>query len=304
MTVFSDILIAHVSWTVAQTPITHIIFWKTVIKTFRSIYINCFNILSFLLRSAQNCRKCTSLDNLRVITQEGSMGTFSLFWSVKYLNFDQKLPIWTTNHIFLESRQSEVTKNPYFVLSPKGNQKKVSANGLIPVCRGVYIPYFKINPPIFCCPLFSENYLNPQVRVRISIIVNWTPKRLISPVLNLLLNLYIPPWLWKSFKFIVLRLLKIHLWLKKLNLFNFNHASKQNSPPGFYHYPQADRNCPFLPNSIFWGYFFLNRKRGQRIMELKKFTKLTRVLVTSFDGHKSHHLWNLYILGLFCCATI
>ena len=164
---------------VAQTPIKHIIFWKTVIKTFRSIYVNCFNILSFWLRSAQNWRKCTFLGNLRVITQEGSMGTFSLFWSIKYLNFDQKLPIW------------------------------------------------------------------------------------------------------------------IHLWLKKLNLFNFNHASKQNSPPGFYHYPQADGNCPFLPNSIFWGYFFLNRKRGQRIMELKKFTKLTRVLVTSFDGHKSHHLWNL-----------
>ena len=28
-----------------------------------------------------------------------------------------------------------------------------------PVYRGACIPYFKINVPIFCCPLFSENYL-------------------------------------------------------------------------------------------------------------------------------------------------
>ena len=34
-------------------------------------------------------------------------------------------------------------------------------SGLTPVCRGVYIQYFKITPPTFCCPLFSENYLNP-----------------------------------------------------------------------------------------------------------------------------------------------
>ena len=35
----------------------------------------------------------------------------------------------------------------------------------IPVCRGANTPYFKINAPIFCCPLFSENYLNTQVRI-------------------------------------------------------------------------------------------------------------------------------------------
>ena len=122
------------------------------------------------------------MDNLRVISQEGSMETrqmtpffiyvflklylafififqngrnsfscghpFGLFWSVKYLNFGQKLPIRTTHHTFLESRHPEVTKNPYYVLSPKGSQKKVSAYGQIPVCRGVYIHYFKINPPL------------------------------------------------------------------------------------------------------------------------------------------------------------
>ena len=47
----------------------HIIFWKTVTKTFRSTYVNCF----ISLRSVQNCRKCTFLGNLRTITQEGTM---------------------------------------------------------------------------------------------------------------------------------------------------------------------------------------------------------------------------------------
>ena len=87
----------------------------------------------FILENSQNSFSCGS--------------PFGLFWSVKYLNFEQKLLIWTV-HIFLESRHLEVTKNPYYVLSPKGSQKKVSAYGQIPVCRGVYIHYFKINPPL------------------------------------------------------------------------------------------------------------------------------------------------------------
>ena len=50
---------------------------------------------------------------------------FGPFWSVKYLNFGQKLPIQTTHHTFIESRHSEVTKNPYYVLSPEWGQTKV-----------------------------------------------------------------------------------------------------------------------------------------------------------------------------------
>ena len=56
--------------------------------------------------------------------------SFGPFWSVKYLNFPQKLPIWTAHHTFLESKHSGVTKNLYYVLSPEGSQKKVSAHGL------------------------------------------------------------------------------------------------------------------------------------------------------------------------------
>ena len=45
---------------------------------------------------------------------------FGPFWSVKYLNFGQKRPIWTSHNSFLESRHNEVTKNQ-FVLSTKGS---------------------------------------------------------------------------------------------------------------------------------------------------------------------------------------
>ena len=57
LTVFFDTLNANISWTVAQTPIRHIIFWKTVIKTFRSIYVNCFNTLRFLAEASTKFQK-------------------------------------------------------------------------------------------------------------------------------------------------------------------------------------------------------------------------------------------------------
>ena len=56
--------------------------------------------------------------------------SFGPFWSVKYLDFGQKLPFRTANHTFLKSKHLEVTKNPYYVLSPEGSQRKVSAHGL------------------------------------------------------------------------------------------------------------------------------------------------------------------------------
>ena len=46
------------------------------------------------------------------------------------VQFGQKLPIQPTHHTFLESRHPKVTKNPYYVLPPEWNQKKVSAHGL------------------------------------------------------------------------------------------------------------------------------------------------------------------------------
>ena len=109
-----------------------------------------------MLRPVKNCKKRTFLDNLRTVTQEGDMETrqmtpffsftfsaltvcmififmyvppplpppFAPFWSVKNLNFGENLPIQTAYYTFLESRHPKVTKNPYYVLSPEGSQKK------------------------------------------------------------------------------------------------------------------------------------------------------------------------------------
>ena len=45
VSIFFDVLIVNISWTVAQTPINHSIFWKSVMRTFRYIYVNCCNRL-------------------------------------------------------------------------------------------------------------------------------------------------------------------------------------------------------------------------------------------------------------------
>ena len=86
------------------------------------------------MRSAQNYKKCTFLDNLRTITQETNMEARQMtpfspndLWSIlvcKIPHFGQKLPIRTAHQFFLESRHPEVIKNPYYVLSPKRSQKK------------------------------------------------------------------------------------------------------------------------------------------------------------------------------------
>ena len=99
-----------------------------------------------------------------------------------------------------------------------------------------------------------------------TLIFLWTRKGFISPesFLNFFLNLYIPPWLQKSFKFIVLRLLQIHLWVKKINLFNFTRARKQNSPPGFYHYPPRQTGIAHSSWTAFSEDIFSWTERGGR----------------------------------------
>ena len=102
-----------------------------------------------------------------------------------------------------------------------------------------------------------------------------------EPFLNFLLNLYIPPWLRKSFKFTVLRLLQIHLWIKKLNLFVFTHAHKQNSPPGFYHYPLGRRELRIPSKQRFLRIFFPEQKEGGEDYGVEKITKINKGI-----GHK------------------
>ena len=125
----------------------------------------------------------------------------------------------------------------------------------------------------------------------------WNPKGFISPEFsfNFFLNLSTTPWLRKSFKFMVLRLLETTYVTQKLNLLIFIYSPRQKEIIT----PQAEGNCPFLPNSIFWRSIFPQQKERGEDYGVEEITKIkpTRVLVTSFD--KSHHLCNLYIFG-FC----
>ena len=125
--------------------------------------------------------------------------------------------------------------------------------------------------------------------------------RIFPEFLNFFSNLYIPPWLRKSFKFIVLRLLENTF----VNLFIFAHAPNKMLPQVLIITPQAEGNYPFPLNSVFWK-SFCPQQKGGRIMERKKMTKikLARAFVTSFD--KFYHLCMqpLHFSFLFCCAII
>ena len=148
--------------------LNHIIFWKTVIRTSNFIYVNYFNWLSFLAVVSPKLQKMTpstfSAQTVAFIfIFENSQNSFTcgspsygLLWSVKYLNFGEKLSIRTVHHAFLESRHPKVTKNPYYVSSPKGEPEKGISHGLIPLCRGLFIYYFKISPPIYAVLSFLK----------------------------------------------------------------------------------------------------------------------------------------------------
>ena len=117
----------------------------------------------------------------------------------------------------------------------------------------------------------------PQLTSRIHpLIFLWTPKGFISPesFLDFFLNLYILPWLQKTFKFMELRLLA--------NTF----LSQKIKSVHFYSYPQAKLSA--------------ERGVGGREDHGGEQIKPTRVLLTSFD--KFHHLCSLHIFG-FCFAV-
>ena len=119
-----------------------------------------------------------------------------------------------------------------------------------------------------------------------TLIFLWTPKGFISPesFLNFFLNLYIPPWLWKSFKVIVLRLLQYICESKNWICSFLVIPPSKTLPQVFIIILQADGNCPFLPNSvfpeIFLRYFFLRRKGGEDY-GVERITKINKGI-----GHK------------------
>ena len=68
----------------------------------------------------------------------------------------------------------------------------------------------------------------------------------------------------------------MHLWVKKLNLLNFTHAPKQNSPPGFYLYPPGRPELPLPPEQHFLKIFFPEQKEGGEDYVVEKITKVNK----------------------------
>ena len=71
--------------------------------------------------------------------------------------------------------QVKRTSKSYFLSPKKKKNKKVEGlassawNFLklpVQVCRSAYIPFFKINALIFCCSIFFEECLNPQIGIK------------------------------------------------------------------------------------------------------------------------------------------
>ena len=137
-------------------------------------------------------------------------------------------------------------------------------------------------------PLGQDQQNSKQIYCQLPIIIFlWTPKGFISPesFLNFLLNLYILPWFRKSFKFIVLSILQIHLWVKKLNLFSFTYAPKQDSPPGFYHHPPGRWKLPIPPEQNFLKVFFPEQKEGWEDYIVETVTKINKGKINPLTYH-------------------
>ena len=178
----------------------------------------------------------------------------------------------------------------------------------ISVQRCLYLLKINAPTPIFCCSIFFEQCLNPQVRINKMVnkhtvdyhpslseltssihplIFLWTSKGFFFPeyFLKLFSNLYIPPWLRKNFKFMVVRLLENTFLSQKTESVHFHSCPQVKLLPGCYHHHSKQKEFTHFPRE---------RREDYGAEKMTKI-KLARVLVTSFD--EFHHFCNLYIFG-------
>ena len=91
---FFDVLLLNIFWTVAQTPIKHTIFWKSMMRSFRWIWINCFNRLKFLAEFS------TNFQNMHSLVHCGLQNT--QFWRKK---------LWDQNSFPFDSRNIHIKES-------------------------------------------------------------------------------------------------------------------------------------------------------------------------------------------------
>ena len=178
-------------------------------------------------------------------------------------------------------------------MSPEGSQEKVSAYGLIPVCRGVFIHHFKINLPHFLLPslfwklsqpLGQDKQNSKQIYCQLPIIIFiWTCKGFISPesFLNFLVNLCISPWL-QRFQIYSIKTTANTFVNQKIESVQLYSCPQAKLSQVFIIIPQAEGNCSFFPNSIFWRYFFQSRKMEGGGLCSWKITKINKGIGLKF----------------------
>ena len=194
------------------------------------------------------------------------------------------------------------------------------------MCRGAYIPYFKIPPPpsphFLLLHLFwrmsqpSAQMLNEH-KVDYNpipsefnsrshpLIFLWTPKGFKSPeyFLIFLSNLFFTPWLKKMFQIHGVKITRKYICKSNNWICSNLLMPSSKTPPRFLSsLLQAEGNYPFPPNKFFENLFFPSTEGEDYGAENMTKIKLARILVTSFD--KFHHLQPLHSWFLFCCTII
>ena len=128
------------------------------------------------------------------------------------------------------------------------------------------------------------------------LIFPWTLKVFISPesFLKFFLNLYIPSWWRKSFKFIVLRLLANTFVSQKIESVHFYLCTQAKISPRFLSLPPRQKEIIHSAWTAFSEDLFFSQQKGEgEIMEMKKLLKLNP------RGYWSQILINCTIFATF-----
>ena len=117
-----------------------------------------------------------------------------------------------------------------------------------------------------------DNLITTLLKIH-SLIFLWTPKGFISPeyFFNFFLNLYIPPWLRKSFKLILLRLPENTFKGQKIKLILFYSSPQVKLSPRFLSLPTRQKEITHSSWTAFSEDLFFPQQKWGRIMELKNY---------------------------------
>ena len=114
--------------------------------------------------------------------------------------------------------------------------------------------------------------------------------------------MYIPPWLQKSFTFMVLRLLENKFVSQIESVYSCPQAKLS---PRLLSSPLQDKEIThFSQTKCFKNLFFPSREGEDYGAEIMAKLKLARILITKFDKFNSTTCKLYFFWFLFCCAII